>query len=324
MALATRKDVAKRAGVSDATVSYVINNTKNVTPEVRERVLAAVKELDYRPNLVARGLATNRTHHVAMLVDNLKNPYYCEVLEGAQHVASRQGYIVSVISLSITDEQTIAELASRNVDGVIFANVGGAADADLKKKIPWISLEGPIGLNYRKAVFDMVECLAGLGHRQIAFLSGLTLNLADNARYRDYIDALEQFGLSFNPLLCVDNPKQRTDEKAGKLAVEELFSRKIPFTAVFAVNDLMAIGAAKGIRDAGLVVPEDISLVGCDNLSILEWYSPSLSTIDVQAFEVGQMMMEQLLAKISGKPDITKKIEATFLPRESIGKPPEK
>ena len=105
--MATRRDVAQRAGVSVATVSYVMNDTKNVTPEVRERVMRAVDELDYRPNLLARGLSTRETRHVAMLVDNLSNPHYCEVLSGAQEVASKNGYIVSVISVDFSNTRDV-------------------------------------------------------------------------------------------------------------------------------------------------------------------------------------------------------------------------
>ena len=119
--MATRRDVAQRAGVSVATVSYVMNNTKNVTPEVRERVMHAVDELDYRPNLLARGLSTRETRHVAMLVDNLNNPHYCEVLSGAQEVASKNGYIVSVISVDFSNTRDVLDLASRWLDGAILA-----------------------------------------------------------------------------------------------------------------------------------------------------------------------------------------------------------
>ena len=119
--MATRRDGAQRAGVSVVTVSYVMNNTKNGTPEVRERVMHAVDELNYRPNLLARGLSTRETRHVAMLVDNMNNPHYCEVLSGAQEVASRNGYIVSVISIDFSNTRDVLDLTSRWLDGAILA-----------------------------------------------------------------------------------------------------------------------------------------------------------------------------------------------------------
>lgn len=320
--MATRKDVAERAGVSDATVSYIMNDSKNVTPEVRERVLTAIRELDYRPNLVARGLATSRTRHVALLVDNLKNPYYCEMLEGAQHVASRDGYIVSVVSVSVSDAKTIVDLASRGVDGVILATVGADVAAYVQQRIPSVTLNDVITLCYREAVFDMVACLAGLGHRDIAILSGLHLAAPDNARFIDFRAALTQFGLPYDPALAVENAQQCTNPEAGAQAMQELLARNRPFTAVFAINDLMAIGAARTLWNVGLRVPQDVSLVGCDNLSILQWYSPSLSTMDAHAFEVGRAMMTQLISAISGKPSISRQFKADFIRRESVGPAP--
>lgn len=129
--MATRKDVAEYAGVSVATVSYVVNHTKHVTPEVQARVEEAIRELHYTPNLVARSLVTRKTQHVAMLVNNLKNPYYTELLAGAQAVASKKDYIVSTIMIDYSNPEGGLKLASRGVDGVILATVQSGETAKL-------------------------------------------------------------------------------------------------------------------------------------------------------------------------------------------------
>lgn len=314
--MVTRKDVALKAKVSEATVSFVINNSKNVTSEVKERVLAAVKELNYQPNLVARSLVTKQTKHVAMLIDNLKNPYYCEILEGAQWVASKAGYIVSVISIDNSNKQDILELASRGVDGVVLALVKEFEEC-YQLNIPYVCDE--VFIDYKKAIFDMVECLVKKGHKKIGFLSGISLRKPNHVRYRCFIDALKQSGLTPNERLIVDaNLDESTDEKAGEDAMKELLLRKEEFTAVFAINDLMALGAMKAIRDAGLNIPQDISIVGCDYLKMLDYVAPTLSTLDVEAFKVGCSLMEKLLDTIKGEACTKEIIQAKFLCKDSI------
>ena len=317
----TRKDVAKLAGVSEATVSYVINNSKNVSDKVRQRVLEATKELDYRPNLVARSLVTKQTKHVAMLVDNLKNPHYCEMLEGAQTVASENGYIVSVIAIDTSNRESVMELADRGVDGVMLALGSHAVNEYLKPSIPAVYAGDHVIINYRDAIFDMMQKLYDNGHRKVAFLSGLPLTDPNHVRYRDYLDTLKHFGLSINENLIVDaEPSGRTDESAGAQAMQKLLERKEAFSAIFAVNDLMAIGAMRVLHGEGLRVPEDISVVGCDNLKLFDTIVPSLSSIDTHSYETGCSLMRLLIESIDKKPQHDKKIVATFVSKESIGK----
>lgn len=301
--MATRKDVALRANVSEATVSYVINNTKNITPEVRDRVLAAIRELNYQPNLVARSLVTKQTRHVALMVDNLKNPHYCEILEGAQSVASKSGYIVSVISTNVSDKEDVLELAGRGVDGIILAL--GSKEMDYSEvsslHIPCVRIDENVYVDYKQAIFDMVECLKLKGHRRIGFLSGIPISNPNHTRYLFFIEALKYFGLEVNHNLIVDaHPLGNTDEDAGELAMKELLSRREEFTAVFAVNDLMALGAFKAVRDVELKIPQDISIVGCDHLKILDRIVPSLATLDANSFQIGCALMQLLIDKIKG------------------------
>ena len=322
--MSTRKDVAKLAGVSVATVSYVLNNTKNVTPEVRTRVLEAASKLHYSPNLIAKSLVTKQTRHVAMLVDNLKNPYYCEVLEGIQEVAARNGYIVSVGLVDVARRKSILELAARGVDGIILAVGTHDVSEYLQGEIPRSFVGKRVHLDFEKAAFEMVRCLKRHGHKKIAFLSGLPLADPAHSRYLCLKEAMEREGLELDPDLIVDGrPYGRTDELEGKRAVGELLARGNPFTALFAVNDLMALGACRGLRDAGYSVPEDVSVVGCDAVRLLDMVVPSLSTIDTHAFETGQALMESLILDMcngkAGEADSRIwNISADFVEKESI------
>ena len=321
MLMATRRDVAERAGVSVATVSYVINNTKNVTPEVRERIMRAIGELDYRPNLLARGLSTRETRHVAMLVDNLNNPHYCEVLSGAQEVASKNGYIVSVISIDFSNTRDVLDLASRWLDGAILAlpTANAQIESLLPPSLPIVSHDISIMFDYRRAFDDMVGALKRAGHRSMAFLSGVPLSTPNHWRYAAWLEALEKHGLPVQPELIVDGlPSARTDEAEGMRAAETLMERHAPFTAIYALNDLMALGAIRALHNHGLRVPEDVSIVGCDRLKILQSITPTLATMDICGFEVGRFLMRSLIGKISGKSAEPLTVNVDFVMGESI------
>ncbi len=319
--MATRKDVAERAGVSVATVSYVVNKSKNVTPEVKQRVLDAIDALNYRPNLVARSLVTQKTRHVAMLVDNLKNPYYCEMLEGAQQIAAEQGYIVSVISVDLSNEESVLELASRGVDGVIWAVANPNVKMKHKIKIPCVTTGDYVFIDYKQAMYDMVDCLVKNGHSDIAFLSGITLDPSINFRFKYFVEALKAKGLEVDTDLNIEvNNDGKTNEESGEMAMETLLEKKTKFSAVFALNDLMAMGAATILRKEGLSIPEDVSIVGCDHISVLKRMSPSLSTIDTQAFNTGENLMQLLIDTINTAPKKHQIIKTEFICKESIGK----
>lgn len=319
--IATRKDVAELAGVSVATVSYVINRTKNVTAEVQERVEAAIRELNYSPNLVARSLATRKTQHVAMLVNNLKNPYYTEMLAGAQAVASKKGYIVSIIMVDYAAPEETLKLASRGLDGVIVATV--QADETIRfldGRIPYATASENLYCSYKEGIFEAVKSLKEYGHTDIAFLSGLRMG-ESHERYRYLTEALKYYNLPVNRNLMVDgNRREETNEAAGVEAMQELIDRGESFTAVFAVNDLMAFGAMSALAKNGLKVPEDVSVIGCDNLEIGRYFLPALSTLDVSAFKMGKYLMKELISKIENKSETRKIVISAYVERASVGR----
>ncbi len=320
----TRKDVARMAQVSEATVSYVMNNTKKITPEVRRRVLDAAKALNYHPSLLAKSLVTKETRHIAMLVDNVQNPHYGSILSGVQHVAAQDGYIVSILSMNYPTKEAMTELAARGVDGVILA-LGTAGIAEYERLIADLTLPvvyegGALVTSYRTAIFDMVKCFKKFGHRRIAFLSGLPLSGSPHIRCQDFLDALTCYGLEVCSDLFIDGDG-RTDEAAGYDAISRLMKTRQEFTAVFALNDLMATGALNKLWEAGLQVPDDVSVVGCDGISGTAYTVPPLSTIQTHAYSLGESLMRQLLYRLHPEqhlPDAGQVIEAEFILRESV------
>ncbi len=323
-----REDVARRAGVSGTTVSHVLNGTKSVTPEVRQRVLAAAKELNYHPSLVARGLATKETKQIAILVKSLQNPYYSAIHEGIQNVAAREGYIVSVLSTHNSPKQNMNTMLSRGMDGVIVAAASlGDFEDFLKPTSPMAFVSAEVATHfYRKAVFDMVSAFHSLGHRRVAFLSGLSMEKPFHYRYHDFMDALYTYGMDTEPALLVDGDGA-TDEQSGYRAAETLLKRGVPFTGVFATNDLMAIGAMKRFWEAGLRIPQDISVCGCDDIVAASYTVPPLATLQSHAVILGEYLMYQLLEKMQPgrtNPQSEQQIHAEFVLRESMGSAPTK
>jgi DNA-binding LacI/PurR family transcriptional regulator len=316
--LATRGDVAELAGVSGATVSYVVNSSKKVSEKVQKRVFDAIEKLDYHPNLIGRSLVSKKTKHVAILVDSLKNPHYCEILEGAQQVAFQNNYLASILLSSVSNMRIMTDLVARGVDGAILTQLESHLIAYIKTKIPCVSPDNHIIVDYKDAIFNMVECLKEKGHRKIAFLSGLPV-IENNDRYIHFCDAMNYFKLELDPrLVYTGTGDRRTDEQAGAEGMKALLSKKRPFTAVFALNDLMCIGAASVLRDAGIKIPRDISITGCDNLEILKWFTPSLSSINVFPYKIGVALMNYLIQTLEGIKPEEQVIKCEFLKKESI------
>ena len=321
----TREDVARRAGVSGTTVSHVLNGTKPVTPEVRQRVMEAAKALNYHPSLVARGLATKETKQIAILVKSLENPYYSAIHEGIQRVANQEGYVVSVLSAHNSPAENMNTMLARGMDGVIIASASSLREFEdlLMPSSPMAFVSGEVAAHfYRKAVFDMVGAFADLGHRRVAFLSGLPMEKPSHFRYHDFMDALNTYGLDTDSALLVDGDGA-TDEESGYRAADILLKRGVAFTGVFATNDLMAIGAMKRFWEAGLRIGEDVSVCGCDDIIFASYTVPPLATLQSHAVTLGEYLMYQLLEKMQPgrtSPQIEQQIHAEFVLRESMGR----
>ncbi|WP_165443924.1 LacI family DNA-binding transcriptional regulator [Lachnoclostridium sp. Marseille-P6806] len=316
----TRREVAELAKVSVATVSYVVNGTKRLSPEVTERVEEAVRTLGYRPNLVARGLATSKTQHVAILVDNLENPYYASLLMGAQRAAVRAGYLTSLLLIDDTDEEGIIRLMQRRLDGIIMAS---QRDAEIERllsgEVPTVSSGEYVGIRYRDAIFSAVRSLAEKGHRRIAYVSGLREDNPDE-RCGSFKEAVAAAGLPFGEEQIVyGESRETTSERDGRRGVAELFRRGVRFTALMTTNDLMAIGAMDALRERGLCIPGDVSVVGCDNIEIGRFVNPHLSTIDVSSALAGEELMKLLLCRMRGEQAEKSIITGRYIERESVG-----
>ena len=242
-------------------------------------------------------------------------------LSGAQAIASEKGYIVSVISIDLARPTDVLDLASRGLDGVILAlaTENTTVQSMLPPHFPVISPGKYIEFDYSQAFDDLLDTFFSDGHRDIAFLSGLPISSPQHWRFQAWKHSLEKRGLPLRPELIVDGlPSAVTDETEGARAMRELLARDVPFTAVYAVNDLMALGAMRELHARGLRVPQDVSVAGCDRLQLLRYFIPSLATMDVHPFETGRQLMEMLIDEIGGVPQKKHTIHVDFVGGESI------
>lgn len=306
--MATIKDVATRSRVSVATVSHVINNTRFVTPELRDRVVTAMRELDYEPDPLARGLRNKRTNMIALVIPDISNPYFPELARGVQDVANQNGYVAILCNTDrdITQERRILHILSRqHVEGIIINPAGVTADDVLpiqSRGVPIVVFGHQIAhpafdavmVDDHQASHDIVAHLITRGHRRIAHL-GSPRPHSGRLRYEGYLQALQEHGLPLESDLVTEGP---WTQKGGYGAVRVLLQRRPLPTAVFAANDLMAIGAMLGIQEAGLRIPDDIAVAGFDNIDQAACVTPSLTTVHQPKYEAGKKLAEILFHRL--------------------------
>ena len=291
-------DVARSARVSIATVSRVANGTARVDERTEARVRRAMERLGYRPHALARGLATRRSHTLGLLITDILDPYFAEIVRGAQERAESAGYVVLLVK----------RLLERRVDGLIVASsrTTDAYAAQLASEdIPVVCINGPLGqfahavqIDHRKGARLAVEHLASLGHTRIAHITGAVGVPTRQERLAGYRAALKDLGLSYDPSLVIAGVTSIADSHD---AVAGLLGLAAAPTAIFAFNDRWAIGAYAAVRDAGLRIPADVSVVGFDDLEMDEWVQPALTSVRQPRREMGRIAADVLLAVLAGE-----------------------
>lgn len=307
----TAHDVAARAGVSQPTVSLVLSRNPHarIAPETRERVLQAARELGYHINLVARGLKGSRSYALGLLVPDIRNPFFVDVMSGAERVATSAGYalLLSEQQAATIDAQ-LETMRSRLIDGVIIDAVGAASlSADALANLNVVLIDEPPSERWPGVASDALgagklaaEHLLALGHRQIAFVGPATDIHAARMRERGFVQALRAAGVGLDSTCLRRGPATTAGGRAAMRALLALRGELRP-TAVFCGNDLLAVGALKECGSSGVRVPDDLSIVGCDDIELARLVTPELTTIAVPARELGARAARLLLATIEGK-----------------------
>jgi DNA-binding LacI/PurR family transcriptional regulator len=306
------QEVAKRANVSVATVSRTLNNDPRVNPATAQRVWLAVQELKYVPNFQARSLVSGKSRLIGLIVSDITNPFFPELVKGFEDIAVEHGYDMIVASTGYNETRMagcVRRMIERKVDGV--AIMTSELEPELteqleRRSLPIVFLDlgqpGPsvtnIRVNYQAGVRGAVQHLLDLGHKRIAFISGPEPLKSAQVRRCAFLQHFGDGG-------TVENPRyiEQGDHKVegGLEAMSRLLQLTPRPTAVLASNDLTAIGALRSIHRAGLRVPEDISIIGFDDILLAQFTDPPLTTVRLSRTEIARCSFHSLLASIEGK-----------------------
>lgn len=307
----TIADVAREAGVSHQTVSRALNNKAEISPETRARVLQVVERLGYRPSLLARGLATHKTTTLGLVVPDIANPFFSEVARGAENAAHAAGYnlfLCNTIEDPVRELNVLRSLESQRVDGVVLCSsrlsdqqiMAVAASLPalvlVNRKLPGSGLIS-ICVDDARGAEGAVSHLITRGRRTIAFLAGPSASFSGQHRRRGYAAALAAVGRPVDEgLIRFCTP----DLEGGRAAATALLSARPEIDALFCYNDLVAVGALQACAACGRRVPEDVAVVGCDDILLAGLVTPSLTTLRSDQRRLGALAVEALLRQING------------------------
>ncbi|MCJ8014561.1 LacI family transcriptional regulator [Paenibacillus sp. KQZ6P-2] len=316
----TIKDVAKAADVSVATVSRVLHNLAGYSDQTKQKVLKAVEELGYQPNAIARGLINKRTQTIGVLFPDVSSSFSSDLLHGIEDVANDRGFSVIVCNTAEDGKRTmkyLQVLREKQVDGIVFTSEFLKEEYYLalkemrvpvvlvntqshKHMIPYVKVDD------RQAAYQATEYLIQNGHREIAMISDTPVDrIAGIPRIEGYKQALADNGIEYNEARVAYGD---FGLESGRKAIEKLLAEAPPFTALFAASDEMAIGAMGVALERGIRIPDDISIIGYDDLSISRMIYPPLTTIHQPLTAMGRLASEKLIALIEDSSEVSSTI----------------
>lgn len=310
--MTTIREVAESAGVSYATVSHVINNTRWVSQETRERVLAAMDALNYRPNALARSLRQGKTNTIGLVLPDSANPFFAEISRSIEDEAFKKGYSVFLCNTELDTQRElfyVDVLSKKQVDGIIFVAAGDQADSLdflVRRNMPVVMIDRDVPNVEVDAVLTdnqlggwlATRHLLELGHTRIACIAGPSSITPSAERIIGYRKALEEAGVPYDETLviCGDYHAQ------SGMEITHLILKMNPRpTAIFALNDLMALGALRAAAEAGCSVPKDLAVVGYDDLEIAHFTNPPLTTIAQPKKEIGARAIHLLVDRMTSR-----------------------
>lgn len=330
--MVTIKDVAQRAGVSLSTVSRVLNDHPYVADELRTRVLAAITELNYRPNRVAQRLRAAKSQLVGVIFSDIKNPFYILALNGIEHVLAKQELSVLISNTNGNQKREnnfISLMLSEDVAGLIVApskeNAPFLAEV-VQSKLPIVIIDrrmqnlevDTVLANNQHGAYMAIRHLIQLGHERIAIVNGPQYLTSGRERYAGFLQAMKESERPVDSDLVVYGDYHF---ESGYNLVRELLNLPNPPTALFVANNLMTIGALNAIHEAGHNIPEDVAVIGFDDLIWAVSLNPPLTTVAQPAFEIGERAAEMLLERIADPvlPERTVVLETQLMVRASCG-----
>jgi DNA-binding LacI/PurR family transcriptional regulator len=330
----TLRQVAEHVGLAPGTVSAVLNNAPSaraIPERTRNRIHAAARELDYRPNFLARSLRKKRTYTVGLIIQEIGDAYGSLVISGIEAYLRQHNYFFLTV-IHRHDASMLREysqlLLERGVEGFI------TVDTSLQEALPLptVSVAGHrtlqgvtnIILDQERGARVALEHLLALGHRKIAFMKGQSFSSDAEDRWKAVCRVTQELGLEMDPDLIVNLESDDPSPQVGYPYAKQLLARKKPFTALFAYNDISAIGAIRAMQEEDLRIPQDVSVVGFDDIQWAAFHTPSLTTVRQPLGKMGQIAAETLIRMIEhhGEHSSEIAIEPTLVVRESTGQAP--
>jgi LacI family transcriptional regulator len=328
----TITEIAKAAGVSLTTVSRALNNIDHpMSKETRERILKTAREMGYQPNLVARSLRTDRSLTIGIIVENIQSPFTPPIIRGIQDHLKPEGYSSTIINSDWDpkiESDAIQSLNSRQIDGIIFVETWHRSSTAVQRMTtkPFVFVHRLFNGHCANSVIPddyggarlITHHLLEIGHRRIAFINGPEDWDASRRRLKGYRDELAASDIAYDTRLVRGGD---WEVKGGYLSTQALISAGDRPTAIFAANDLMALGAIYALQDAGLRVPQDIMVAGYDNRNFTSLVRPSITTVTLPCYEMGEAAAKLMLSFIKGKVKESEPIEilGRLIVRESSG-----
>jgi len=328
----TIKDIAKAAGVSTATVSKVLNNKdQRITAKTRALVLKIAKEKKYIRNSMARSLVTRKTNTIGLILPDITNPFFPELARGAEDKANEAGYMIMFANTDDSAEKEtryLNMLAEKMVDGIILtqsAHKEGNAKTLEALKLPIVlidrdmaldNIKGRVLVDNFKGAYEGVSYLIEKGYKKIAFITGPFSTTTSKDRLKGYEKALEDYNISFNESLIFEGVYKG---EWGTEATEMILEQKLDIDAIFCGNDLIAINVIKTLKQNNIKVPEDLAIIGYDNIKISEMIEPALTTVNQPVYEMGYQAVELLINILEGRiQEKTIQLESNLVIRGSV------
>lgn len=329
--MATIHDVAKEAGVSIATVSRVLQGSDKVLPETKERILDAINRLNYRPNRLAQQFRNQETRNILVIVPEIGNTFYSEVLDGIKSVAIRRGYNILIVDSNsdpAAEEHFYGLLAQKQVDGIIAFSTALPTKVLQKyaeeypivigcRYVSYDSLAN-VTIDNEKAAADITNYILSLGHKKICYLAGPADAHVYRHRLAGFLNAVNSRGIQIPDSMIINC---EPSIQGGYAAISDLLNSKEKVTAVVASGDTMAVGAIRALNDMGYHVPDDVAVVGFDDIELSHLLSPTLTTVRQPKFQIGARATDIVLDLIAGKPLLSYRtvLDYELVIRESSG-----
>ena len=339
MPVPTIADVAEAAGVSKSTVSRVLSgNYTYIREETRQRVQDAINRLGFRPNSIARSLTSKRTQTIGILISDIGNPFYSDVIHGAEDVAIEQNYNVFLGNTNYDLQRgldLVRSFIDRRVDGVLIMS-STMSDEWLEEltrsRVPVVVVDwevkaalgslSAISVDFHSGIYAAASHLAELGHRQFAHVSGPLRLQTSYLRQDAFLNGLALKGQPREQVLCIESD---LTIEGGRQAVQKILQQQPRPTAIFTANDLMAIGILSEVQSRGINIPSDLSIIGLDDIWLAAQTEPPLTTVALPRYEIGSLAVQtlfQLLNREEDLPPIISEVKTSLIVRKSTATAP--